>query len=163
MAVSSELWPSSNLFLQGTFMRKFLSGLSIAVASSLAFAGPVLDGSSQVKAVYHINSNIESAAQSLGNINNHLNADPTAKIVVVTHSLGIDFLLSGAKDSKGREFAGTVSTLAGRGVEFRVCNNTLVNRKIDPAKLLLETKIVPSGVSEVALLQQKYGYSYVKP
>lgn len=117
----------------------------------------------QVKAVYHINTNIENAAQSLGNINNHLKADPSAKIVVVTHSLGIDFLLAGAKDSKGREFAGTVSALASKGVEFRVCNNTLVNRKIDPGKLLMETKIVPSGVAEVALLQQKYGYGYVKP
>lgn len=144
-------------------MRQILTGLSLAIAASVATAGPVLDSNPQVKAVYHINTSIESAAQSLGNVNNHLKADPTAKIVVVTHSLGIDFLLSGAKDSKGREFAGTVSALAAKGVEFRVCNNTLVNRKIDPGKLLMESKIVPSGVAEVALLQQKYGYSYVKP
>jgi intracellular sulfur oxidation DsrE/DsrF family protein len=92
-----------------------------------------------------------------------LNADPKVKIVVVTHSLGIDFLISGAKDSKGREFSGTVSGLAGRGVEFRVCNNTLVSRKIDPGTLLMETKIVPSGVAEVAMLQAKEGYVYIKP
>ena len=33
-------------------------------------------------------------------------------IVVVTHGPGIDFLLDGARDSKGREFSGTVGELA---------------------------------------------------
>ena len=56
-----------------------------------------------------------------------------------------------------------MSALAARGVEFRVCNNTLTSRNIDPGKLLMETKIVPSGVAEVARLQAKEGYVYLKP
>ena len=32
----------------------------------------------------------------------------------------------------GREFSGMVSDLAANGVEFRVCNNALVSRNIDP-------------------------------
>jgi intracellular sulfur oxidation DsrE/DsrF family protein len=56
-----------------------------------------------------------------------------------------------------------VSGLAGKGVEFRVCNNTLVVRNIDPGKLLMETKLVPSGVAEVARLQAKEGFVYLKP
>lgn len=116
-----------------------------------------------VKAVYHVNTGVETAAAILNNITNHLNADPTAKIVVVTHGPGIDFLINDAKDSRGREFSGPVSALAARGVDFRVCNNTLQTRNINPNTLLMETKIVPSGVAEVARLQAKEGYVYLKP
>ena len=112
---------------------------------------------------YHVNSGVETAAGILGNVRNHLNADPSAKIVVVTHGAGIDFLLDGAKDSKGREFTGMVADLTAKGVQFRVCNNTLVSRNVDPSKVSMEAKIVPSGVSEVARLQAKEGYVYLKP
>lgn len=122
-----------------------------------------LSWAQEVKVVYHVNSGIESAAAALNNIQNHLNADPKAKIVVVTHGPGIDFLLQDAKDSKGREFSAAVSGLSSKGVEFRVCNNTLVSRNINPDKLLMETKIVPSGVAEVARLQAKEGFVYLKP
>jgi intracellular sulfur oxidation DsrE/DsrF family protein len=116
-----------------------------------------------VKVVYHINTDVNTVPPILNNIRNHLNADPKAKIVVVTHGPGINFLIQDAKDSQGREFSGTVSDLAGKGVEFRVCNNTLTSRHIDPATLLLETKIVPSGVAEVARLQALEGFVYIKP
>ena len=116
-----------------------------------------------IKVVYHVNTGVETTAAILGNVRNHLNADPAAKIVVVTHGPGIDFLLDGAKDSKGREFSGMVSDLAGKGVQFRVCNNTLTSRNIDANKVSMEAKIVPSGVSEIARLQAKEGYVYLKP
>lgn len=137
-------------------MNKYLAAFLLFISASLSWA-------QDMKVVYHINTSIESAAAALGNINNHLNADPKAKIVVVTHGPGIDFMIADAKDSKGREFSSAVSALAGRGVEFRVCNNTLVSRKIDASRLLMEGKIVPSGVAEVAKLQLKEGYAYVKP
>jgi intracellular sulfur oxidation DsrE/DsrF family protein len=60
-------------------------------------------------------------------------------------------------------FAGGVSDLANKGVEFRVCNNTLVARKIPADKLMMESKIVPSGVAEVARLQAKEAYVYLRP
>ena len=116
-----------------------------------------------IKTVYHVNTGVDTAAAILGNVRNHLSADPTAKIMVVTHGPGIDFLLDGAKDSKGREFSGMVADLAGKGVQFRVCNNTLTSRNIDPNKVSMEAKIVPSGVAEVARLQAKEGYVYLKP
>ena len=116
-----------------------------------------------IKVVYHVNSDVNTASAVLGNVRNHLNADPTAKITLVTHGPGIDFLLEGAKDNKGREFSGMVADLAGKGVQFRVCNNTLTTRNIDPSKVAMEAKIVPSGVAEVARLQAKEGYVYLKP
>jgi hypothetical protein len=48
-------------------------------------------------------------------------------------------------------------------VEFRVCNNTLVARKISTDKLLMEAKVVPAGVAEVATLQAKQGFVYLRP
>lgn len=118
---------------------------------------------SQVKVVYHLSEGIPQASRAMGNIRNHLAADPSAKIVVVTHGQGIDFLIDGAANAAGQSFAGSVGELAGRGVEFRVCNNTLVSRNISPDKLLMEAKIVPSGVAEVARLQAKEGYVYLRP
>ena len=142
---------------------------AIATSALAQTAGPAPAaathaGAAQViKVVYHINTGIDTAAAALNNIQNHLKAAPNTKIVVVTHGPGIDFLLSDAKDSKGRVFSGTVSDLASQGVEFRVCNNTLSDRKIDPGKLLMEASIVPSGVAEVARLQAQEGYAYIKP
>ena len=141
-------------------IRKHLSHTFAALWLALSF-GSVL--AQDIKVVYHVNTGVDTAAAILGNVRNHLNADPSAKIVVVTHGAGIDFLLDGAKDSKGREFSGMVAGLTSSGVQFRVCNNTLTSRNIDASKVSMEAKIVPSGVSEVARLQAKEGYVYLKP
>ncbi|TYK68911.1 MULTISPECIES: DsrE family protein [Comamonas] len=137
-------------------MKRQLVALSFALCTAIAAA-------QDVKVVYHVNTGVETAAAILGNINNELNASPTDKIVVVTHGPGIDFLLSNAKDSRGREFSGQVSALAGRGVEFKVCNNTLQTRKLEASSLLMEASVVPSGVAEVARLQAREGFVYLKP
>ena len=117
----------------------------------------------EIKVVYHLSEGIPQASRAIGNIRNHLAADPTAKIVVVTHGLGIDFLLDGATNQMDQPFAGSVSDLVSKGVEFRVCNNTLVSRKISADRLLLETKVVPSGVAEVAKLQANEKFVYLRP
>ena len=137
-------------------MKRQLLALSFALCTVAAFA-------QDVKVVYHVNSDVETAAAILNNITNELNASPKDKIVVVTHGPGIDFLLNNAKDSKGREFSGQVSALAARGVDFRVCHNTLESRKLEESSLLMEAKVVPSGVAEVARLQAKEGYVYLQP
>jgi uncharacterized protein len=116
-----------------------------------------------IKTVYHMSEGIPQASRAINNIRNHLAADPKAKIVVVTHGLGIDFLLEGATNQMEQPFAGAIGDLASKGVEFRVCNNTLVSRKIDAAKVAMEAKIVPSGVAEVAKLQAREGFVYLRP
>ena len=142
---------------------KFLQHLKTLITAVLLVSASTLTMAQAVKVVYHVNTGIETTAAILNNVRNHLNADSTAQITVVTHGPGIDFLLEGAKDSKGREFSGVVGDLASKGVQFRVCNNTLEVRKIDASKVLMEAKIVPSGVAEVARLQAKEGYVYLKP
>ncbi len=145
-------------------MYKFITTLALVCAATLGFTSAAqAQATQQVKAVYHVNTDVNTVPAILNNIRNHMAADPKAKIVVVTHGAGINFLLQDAKDSQGREFSGAVSDLAGKGVEFRVCNNTLTVRNINPDRLLMETKIVPSGVAEVARLQAQEGYVYLKP
>lgn len=147
-------------------MYKLIAPLAIAAIAAGALSGcatHTAQAPAPVKVVYHINTDVGTVPAILNNIRNHMNADPAAKFVVTTHGPGINFLLQDAKDAQGREFSSTVGDLAGKGVDFRVCNNTLVQRKIDPAKLLLETKIVPSGVAETARLQAHEGYAYLKP
>lgn len=130
----------------------FLLGMAI---SALAW--------SQVKVVYHLSEGVPQASRAIGNIRNHLAAEPTTKIVVVAHGLGVDFLLDGATNQQDQAFAGSIGELAGRGVEFRVCNNTLVSRRIAKERVAMEASIVPSGVAEVARLQAKESFVYLRP
>ena len=116
-----------------------------------------------VKVIYHVSEGGEQATNALRNIRNHLSADPTAKISVVTHANGIDFLLDGAKDKSGNDYVSNVQELVKRGVDFRLCRLTLERRMIDPKRVIEEAKLVPSGVAEVARLQAREGYVYLKP
>lgn len=136
-------------------MKRFIALCLGLLLSGLAMA--------QIKVVYHLSEGIPQASRAVGNIRNHLAADPTAKIVVVAHGAGIDFLLDGAVNTQKQPFAGSISDLANKGVEFRVCNNTLVSRNISPDKVVMEAKIVPSGVAEVARLQAREGFVYLHP
>lgn len=135
----------------------------LLVAAFAVLSGCATTEQKQVKAVYHINEGLDQASNGLRNIRNHLDADPGAKITVVTHSKGIDFLLDGATDKNGNAYAASVDDLTAKGVEFKVCNNTLVSRKIDKNKVIMNAGIVPSGVAEVGRLQTREGYVYLKP
>lgn len=143
------------------FYRAFLALLlPIGIASQI---GAAQAADQPVKVVYHLTGGIDEAARAMGNVRNHLKADPSAKIVVVGNGAGIDFMLDGAKDAKGNPFDATIQDLESQGVAFRVCNNTLVSRGIDKSRVVSEAKIVPSGVAEVARLQAREGYVYLRP
>lgn len=142
-----------------TLWRIFASSLLVLLSWSAFGANP----GDPVKVVYHFDAGLEQATKGLRNIKNHLDVDPKAKIVVVAHAQGVNFLLDGAQNSTGNPFNIPVEELDARGVEFRVCEITLKSNKIDPKKLLPQTKLVPSGVVEVARLQARDGFVYIKP
>ncbi|WP_414691732.1 DsrE family protein [Noviherbaspirillum sp.] len=116
-----------------------------------------------VKVVYHLTEGIDQAARAMGNIRNHLRAEPDTKVVVVTNGDGIRFLLNGARERNGKPFDAQVAALAQQGVEFRVCKNTLTAHDVPVAQLLPEARLVTSGVVEAARLQAKEGYAYLRP
>jgi len=136
------------------FVVNLLAVLTLSLAAGLA--------SAQEKAVYHFDSGPEQATKGLRNINNHLEVDPKARIIAVTHADGIDFLMEGARDRFG-PFDARVQDLMAKGVKFQVCEITLRNRKLKKDRFVLGVEFVPSGVVQITHLQQKEGYAYLKP
>lgn len=115
------------------------------------------------KVVYHVNNTDAQAVNALRNIGNHLEVNPKAKIVVVTHARGVDFLMDGAKDKGGNPYNIRVEQLKQQGVQFDVCKITLRNRKMTESQFIPEAQFVPSGVAEITRLQQREGYAYLRP
>ena len=69
---------------------------------------------------------------------NHLDVDPKAKITVVAHANGVDFLMEGAKDKNGRPVFGPGRGIVNRGVKFEICEITLKNRDLKKEQFLQE-------------------------
>jgi intracellular sulfur oxidation DsrE/DsrF family protein len=117
----------------------------------------------EVRVVYHLSDGVAQASRAMTNIRNHLEADPEVKIVVVAHGAGLDFMLDGAVGPNGQPFAGTIADLTNKGVRFEACHNTMQNRKITRDRLVMEAVVVPSGVAEVARLQAREQFVYLRP
>jgi uncharacterized protein len=141
--------------------RSFIASAAVAVVAAAALAAPG-QALAQDPVVYHIDDMSMQALKGLRNIRNHLDVDPKAKITVVTHALGVDFLLEGQKDVNGSPFAGPVSALVARGVTFEICEITLKNRNLKREQFLQEANFTPSGVVRLAQLQRQ-GAAYIKP
>jgi hypothetical protein len=115
--------------------------------------------------VYHINTG-DAAQQkaALRNVQNHINAigKENLDLRIVMHGDGVG-LVQNAKTME--DMKSTVDKLKLQGIAFNICANTLTGKKLDYKKDLYdvtEKDIVPSGVAELANLQQK-GFAYVKP
>ena len=138
--------------------------LFVLVAGGCAGTGGTASGSvAEDKVVYHINAGLDQATNGLRNVRNHLEVNPKARIVVVTHAQGIDFLMRDKKDGNGNPYEVTVQDLKSQGVRFDVCLITLRNRNIDKNQFIEESTFVPSGVAEITRLQQREGYAYLRP
>ena len=115
-----------------------------------------------VKVVYHLPDD-QAAMLAMMNVANHLATDPNAKIVVVALSRGVKAFVFGAQDATGKPYADWVDQLTARGVEFRMCQNTMTALKIAKTDLVDKVQVVPSGVAEIARLQAREGYAYIRP
>ena len=138
-----------------------LRGALAASAISLAALGSPMAWA-QDRVAYHIDDAATQGLKGLRNIRNHLDTDPAARITVVTHANGVDFLLEGAKDANGSVFAGPVAALVARGVKFEVCEITLRNRSLKKEQFIQEAEFTPSGVVRLSKLQIA-GAAYIKP
>jgi intracellular sulfur oxidation DsrE/DsrF family protein len=142
---------------------------SLIAAASLVLAGCAGTGSSSAdpvgpdKVVYHLNSGLPQATNGLRNIRNHLEVNPQVQIVVVAHAMGVDYLMKGKRDAAGNPYEVIVQDLKSQGVKFGVCEITLRNRKLTKDQFIDEAVFVPSGVAEITRLQQREGFSYLRP
>jgi len=160
---------------------KTITKLVIAtlLVSSYWMAGSTIAGEyyGKQKVVYHINyDDPKKQAGALRNIQNHINAvgAENLDLKVVLHGNGLALLLEPDSLDKLKKFkhanandkmTAKVTDLKGQGVDFQVCANTVRGRKVDVESDLYDVDkadIVPSGVAEVAKLQQD-GYAYIKP
>lgn len=131
-----------------------LTTAALLLSTSLAWA--------EDKVVYHFDNAAAQGLKGLRNLRNHLDSDPTARIVVVTHAEGVDMLMEGAKAAGGADYGPLVAALKGRGVTFEICEITLKNRGLKKEQFIQEADFTPSGVVRLARLQGQ-GYAYIKP
>ena len=135
----------------------------VQFVSMLVFFSVALVANAQDKVVYHMDGGLAQATKGLRNVRNHLDTDAKAKIVVVAHAEGVDFLMEGAKTTNNQEFAALVSDLMGRGVGFEICEITLRNRNLKKEQFILGPTYTTSGVARIANLQAREHYVYIKP
>ena len=160
-------------------MKSFTAVLTagLLVIASLFGAQALAGDYAKQKVVYHINyDNPKQQAGALRNIQNHINAvgAENLELRVVLHGNGLALLLGPDSLEKLTKFkhananddmTAKVSNLKDQGVSFHVCANTVRGRKVDVEADLYDVDkddIVPSGVAEVAALQQQ-GFVYIKP
>ena len=135
-------------------LKSLLAAVTLCLAASASLA--------QDKVVYHIDNAVTQGLKGLRNVRNHIDTDPTVKIIVVTHAEGVDMLMEGAKAANGTDYAPLVSALKSRGVAFEVCEITLKNRGLKRDQFIQEADFTPSGVVRIAKLQAQ-GSAYIKP
>jgi intracellular sulfur oxidation DsrE/DsrF family protein len=131
-----------------------------AAATTLSLA--TLAAWAQDTVVYHVSDTATQALAGLRNVKNHLDTDPAARISVVTHANGVDFLMQDAMDRNGNPYEIAVQELVRRGVRFEICEITLKNRSLKKEQFIAEAGFTPSGVVRIAKLQQQ-GAAYIRP
>lgn len=111
----------------------------------------------KLKVVFHLTTNDTLAQKALAKqCHNFLAAAPNSKVEVVCHNNGITFLQKSATKQGDK-----IKELAAKGVDFVACENTMRERKIKREDLVAECRLVPAGVVEVVMKQDK-GWSYIK-
>lgn len=161
-------------------MKKIMSLMAAAALLMGSVMNPAIaedTGYGKQKVVYHINyDDPKKQTGALRNIQNHINAvgAENMEIKVVLHGNGLAMLVNPDSLEKLTKFkhanaddkmAANIDGLKDQGVAFNVCNNTVKGRKVDLKNDLYnvdEKDIVPSGVAELAKLQQE-GFVYIKP
>ena len=142
-------------FTTAAFLAMMLIGICVPAWADEA-------GENWEKMVFHLDDTA-NARWALLLANAYLEDSPGVELVIVAYGPGIDFLLEGAEDRNGNPYDITVAGLIGKGVGFRVCAATLIAREISDDAVLDDVQVVPSGLSEIARLQLKEGFAYLKP
>ena len=147
-------------------MKKFIA-ITVAAMAIFGFTATkamAANGYGKQKVVYHINyDDAKRQNGALRNIQNHINAvgAKNLDLRVVMHGKGFTLLQRADTDLK---LQNQIIKLKDQGIKFEMCANTIRGKKLDKKHLfgLKDSDIVPSGVAEIAKLEQE-GYAYVKP
>ena len=111
------------------------------------------------RVVFQLNK-AEDASTILRFVTNYLASEPSARVAVVGYAGGADFLLKGATDASGKLYEEQLAALASRGVDFKVCGNTLRARSLSAEAVSPSASVVPGAVNEIIRLQTREGYAH---
>jgi intracellular sulfur oxidation DsrE/DsrF family protein len=142
-----------------------LASCALAAAVSLTTLPAAAEDIPPQKVVYHNNGSSEPDYYKhfLANVRNHINAvgRDNIELVVVAHGNGLSMLSDAESDP---ELAEKIDALKAEGVRFLICANTLTSRKLTLDQLYgaEDEDVVPSGVAEIARLEQQ-GFVYLHP
>lgn len=150
-------------------MRNLAMALLVALATTFVPCSSALaaDGAhakaTPIRVVYHLDTDRKGTTTALHQANNLLAADPTAKIVIVAIGPSVRFLVKGSNTAGGYPFSLMIQNLQDKGIRVEACGNTMTTLKIKPEQLDDGIVVVPSGMAELARLQAREGYVYIKP
>lgn len=142
-----------------------LKSLAFAVAIAMTMVPAMAQELPPQKVVYHNNGSSEPDYYKhfLANLRNHITAvgRDNIELVVVGHGNGLSLL---AEAETNPELAEKIDALRADGVRFLICANTLRSRNITLDELYgaKDEDVVPSGVAEIARLEQE-GFVYLHP
>jgi len=139
----------------------FLGLVALLLSVSLHAAG--IRHAAPIKVVYHLDLDSKGTTTALHQVKNQLAAAPDTRIVVVALGSSVRYLVKDAKTEGGYPFALMISDLQDRGVRFEACANTMATLGIKASQLDEGIHVVPSGMAEIARLQAREGYVYIRP
>lgn len=150
------------------FVTAALAAIALVTLGLFGASEASAEGYGKQKVVYHINyvggPESKKYKGAMRNIQNHINAvgAENLEVRVVMHGNGLGVLMSAKEDDTLQT---AIGSLKSQNVSFHVCANTLRGRNIsyeDDLYDVWDSDIVPSGVAELAHLQQQ-GFTYIKP
>jgi len=143
--------------MKRTSLLVLLGALSMSASVYADYVQPNIqhEGFSKQKVAYQMNTGDDKEQlQIVKYVNNHMQTmgKDNMEVQVVVFGAGISLLQS--TDEKLNK---AIDGIRANGVKIAICNNTLRNKNIDWKTLygVKESDIVPSGVAELAYLQQK--------
>ena len=71
--------------------------------------------------------------------------------------------MKGAKTEGGYPYSLMISDLLDRGIRIEACHNTMLTLHIKASQLDPGIHVVPSGMAEIARLEAREGYVYIRP
>ncbi|MDK2989358.1 MAG: uncharacterized protein PWR16_887 [Methanoculleus sp.] len=107
------------------------------------------------RVVIHLDER-EKAALVLRNAKNLATELEEVEVEIVVHADGVEGIRAGGPN------AGLMDMLAGRGVRFVVCENTLRSRNLTMENFPGYVETVPSGIVEL-VVRQAEGWCYLRP
>jgi uncharacterized protein len=145
-----------------------LQGRGSRVLDNPAITNMRFEPYAEQKAVYHVMTGGGFRDRNFRNLllmaNNHMAAvgEGWFDLRILLQGDGVDLLMAARSNPA---MAAQIDSLKKRGVKFVVCWNTLIQRGLDPDKLMHGVKredIVEAGMAEATALAQK-GYIILRP